>query len=158
MRRVPGCWGIPEGITDYCTDPQPFYCQVRIKLSQKCLLVAGRFTSDGTNIVQWTCDSADDKKWKIDRRFGTSRLLAKHSRSCMDGTSSGNILRWSCNGGTNQDFELIYSGDGCFGLRNVIFGTCADLAEGVLDNGANLELYGCHFGDNQLFYLSNCEG
>ncbi|MCE6997348.1 RICIN domain-containing protein [Saccharothrix sp. S26] len=81
--------------------------------SGKCLDVYGgdSATGDGVRVVQWTCGSGANQRWRSeDAGGGYVRLVARHSGKCLDvldaGTNDGaKLVQWTCGGGTNQQWQ-----------------------------------------------------
>ncbi|GAA4702942.1 family 43 glycosylhydrolase [Phytohabitans rumicis] len=113
--------------------------------SGKCLEVAGQSTADGANIQQWTCNSGNNQRWRIeDMADDTSRLVNVGSGKVADvancGTADGvDIRQWSWLNNTCQRFRLVLSAAGGWvRLVNASTGKVADVANCGTADGADV--------------------
>ena len=80
--------------------------------SGKCVDVNGNGTSDGTPILQWTCNGQANQKWEEVPANGGFTLRSKVSGKCLDvsGISyaqGAKMHLWNCHGGDNQIFNWV---------------------------------------------------
>ncbi|MCL6735911.1 RICIN domain-containing protein, partial [Streptomyces neyagawaensis] len=73
---------------------------------------------------------------------------------CLDvsggGTADGTrVVLWSCNGGTNQNWQAYPDGS----LRNPQSGKCLDVSGAGSSDGTLVHLWTCHGGANQKWTL-----
>jgi len=74
----------------------------------------------------------------------TYKITAKHSGKALDvaakATNAGaNVQQWSYNGGTNQQWKVVDTGDGYYKLVSVNSGKVLDVASAATYNGANVQ-------------------
>jgi hypothetical protein len=81
--------------------------------SDKCLDVQGGATTDGVNVIQFTCHDGDNQKWQvIHLDDGTVVLQAKHSGKVLDlwggrADDAAPITQYGRHDGPNQRWRLI---------------------------------------------------
>jgi hypothetical protein len=138
------------------------YKHLRAKHSNKCLDVEGASTSAGARIMQHTCHSGKNQNWTFDPQHdGTYKIVAEHSKKCMDvsnySTSNGaKIWQWDCGRDigskpANQKWKIINRGNGYYAFKSMQSGKCLDIEKASQQDGANLQQWDCHYGNNQLF-------
>jgi poly(3-hydroxybutyrate) depolymerase len=76
--------------------------------SNMCLDASGAGTSNGTQVIIWSCNGQPNQQWNVNSG-GT--ITGVQSGLCLDansaGTTSGTkIILWSCNGQANQQWSL----------------------------------------------------
>jgi hypothetical protein len=104
--------------------------------SGKCLGVLGGNMTNGTPVVQWSCNSHPDQMWEIQTVSSipggnwTQIQNAENPSKCLgvlgSATSNGsNLVIWDCNGNTDQNwlFQLAVAPSrgipfGCFNIEN----------------------------------------
>lgn len=74
----------------------------------------------------------------------TYKITAKHSGKALDVASKAtyagaNVQQWSYNGGTNQQWKVVDTGDGYYKLVSVNSGKVLDVASAATYNGANVQ-------------------
>ncbi|WP_428243441.1 RICIN domain-containing protein [Gynuella sp.] len=72
------------------------------------------------------------------------------NRSQDDGA---NVLQYTGNGATNQQFDVTALGDGTYSIRAVHSGKSLDVAGYSMDDGAQVQQWTYHGGDNQRWYI-----
>ena len=118
--------------------------------------VYGVSTADGSAIVQWPGNGADNQKWQaVAASDGAVSFKAVHSSKCLDvtgeSTEQGAFLQQSaCNGGDSQQFTVGATATaGVYTLRNRHSGQCVDVNGVSTAPGARLLQWPCHDGANQ---------
>ena len=126
-----------------------------------CVAVSGSSGANSANVVQSSCNGANNQKWKFNSKGnGFYELQAIHSNKCMDvagisNNNGANIHQWNCSNGANQQWKPTATNGGKFSLQARHSNRCLDLAGGSNANGANMQQYGCNSGNtNQQFTLS----
>ncbi|MBV8819552.1 MAG: RICIN domain-containing protein [Acidobacteriaceae bacterium] len=97
---------------------------------------------------------------------GNYKLIPQNATSlCLDvfgaGTSPGtNVDAWSCNGGSNQSFNLVSQGNGIYLIQpNNAPGLCLDVyGGGTSAPGTSVDVWTCTGGTNQQWMLINDGG
>ena len=84
----------------------------------------------------------------------TYKITAKHSGKALDVASKAtyagaNVQQWSYNGGTNQQWKVVDTGDGYYKLVSVNSGKALDVAANSSDDGANVQQWDDNGGWNQ---------
>lgn len=84
----------------------------------------------------------------------TYKITAKHSGKALDVASKAtyagaNVQQWSYNGGTNQQWKVVDTGDGYYKLVSVNSGKVLDVASAATYNGANVQQWDDNGGWNQ---------
>jgi hypothetical protein len=126
--------------------------QIVNRNSGKCLDVEMASTTDGANVLQWTCNGQSNQRWRVeDVGGGNSRLVAVHSNKCLDvemaSTADGaNILQWTCNSQSNQTWRVESLGNGFSRLVAQHSGKVADVANCGTGDGVDVR---------QLTWLNN---
>lgn len=118
--------------------------------------MAARFTANGYG-------SNYDLKVSVQR--SAASLSNKLSNKCLDvaGASladQANVQQYSCHGGQNQQWVFKPMGylekvAPDYSIINAYSGKCLDVAGASLADGANVQQYACHGGDNQIWKLDN---
>jgi hypothetical protein len=90
-------------------------------------------------------------------------LAARHSGKCLDvnsaSTADGAVVQqWSCNGGTNQQWQLQDVGGGYFQVIARHSGKCLDVVSASTADGAAVKQYACNGGTNQQWQLQDAGG
>ena len=84
--------------------------------SNLCLGVVGNSATNGTDVVQLTCNASSGQRWlvrPVSGQSGVFELLAQTgSERCLDvfggNTAAGtDIVQWACLGGANQRFRIM---------------------------------------------------
>lgn len=91
---------------------------------------------------------------------GTYRIINRNSGKDLDvnagATNDGaNIIQWSWNNGTNQQWELIETQGGYYKIKNVNSGKLLDVNGGSLSDGANVLQWPDNGGYNQHWQLED---
>jgi hypothetical protein len=127
------------------------------KQSGKCVDVPGGSTSDGTFLIQWTCNGGSNQSYLLtDTGGGQYTLKNSNSGKCLDipggSTTNGTgIEQWTCNNGNNQKFTLGSLGNGYYKLVQVNSGQCMDVAGQSTADNAAIDQWPCNGQDNQAF-------
>lgn len=121
----------------------------------KCIDVASAGMADRANILQWSCKSEHNQKWRFNEIApGEWQIKALHSSRCMDVASGSsedgaNILQYACSGADNQRWYKQYAADGSFSLVAKHSGKCADIADWSSEDGGDIRLWACTGRENQ---------
>jgi hypothetical protein len=82
--------------------------------SGSCLDNTGNTNTDGVQMTTWSCAPGNtNQNWYAwsPNSDGWSQLSVQTSNKCLDNTGStgdgANPTQWSCNGNTNQAWEII---------------------------------------------------
>ncbi len=125
------------------------------KHSGKCLDVADESMVDRANIIQWTCGSSHNQRWRLNEvQPGYFQIKALHSSRCLDVASSSmedgaNVVQWSCLAADNQLWRRQQEADGSFTLIAKHSGKCLDVAEWSTEDGGEIQQWECTGRDNQ---------
>lgn len=89
---------------------------------------------------------------------GTYHLENRSSGKNMDitggSTADGaDVIQWSNNGGTNQQFTLTDEGDGCYRIISVVSGKAVDVSGASTNNAANVLQWTYNNAQNQRYIL-----
>lgn len=90
------------------------------------------------------------------------KIIPNHSSNyqCLDATNGnwGTVVQQSvCTGASSQSFDFVDVGGGWHNIKpKNVSGVCLDVAGGSQSDGAQLVLWGCHDGQNQQFFISQC--
>lgn len=138
----------------------PIYKMIN-KHSKKGLDVAGRGTSNGTNIQQWDWSNASHKKFQFWKQSDGSYVIKPtHTNKCLDvaGASTSdhaNIHLWSCHGGDNQRWYVTQVDGWNYEIKSKKSGKCLEVQGGRTNNGGTVVQYRCTRGNNQRWSLSH---
>ena len=130
--------------------------------SGKVLDVNGAYTSDGTNVQQWTNYNANNQKWIITDVGGgyyrvspvhvTSKALDVEGASTADGA---NIIIWTYGGGSNQQWQFVNLGNGYYQIKARNSGKCLDVSGASTADGVNVIQWPCNSNStNQQWALT----
>ncbi|NYJ29305.1 RICIN domain-containing protein [Galbitalea soli] len=91
---------------------------------------------------------------------GYEKLTNRNSGMCLDvnaaSTADGaNVQQWTCNGGTNQAWQVQAVGSTFVQLVNRNSGKCLDVSGSSLSNGGNVDQLGCTGLANQLWQVQS---
>ncbi|TNE47012.1 MAG: hypothetical protein EP344_19880 [Bacteroidetes bacterium] len=113
----------------------------------KCVDVTGSNTSNGTNILSYTCHGTTNQKWYINTVDRTIRTQLNTGK-CLDLTggsiSNGtNIQLWDC--AVNDNQRWVYNGlyKTIHSARNAY--KCIDAANGSAGGNVNIQLWDCQY-------------
>ncbi|HEV2779415.1 MAG TPA: RICIN domain-containing protein [Actinophytocola sp.] len=87
-------------------------------------------------------------------------LTARHSGKLLDvfnaaTTDDANIVQWTANGQTNQQWQLRDAGGGFVNVVSVNSGKCLDVAGSATTDGARIVQWTCHTGANQQWRIQD---
>ena len=113
-----------------------------------CLDDPGYSDSDGTNIVMWECDGANEQNWTV-KKDGTIRINGK----CLDVYLGGKASKTpvdlaTCTGNAQEQWQAVNGT-----LVNPRSSQCLDDPRFNTANGTPLEIYACNGGANQQWEL-----
>lgn len=154
-----------ESITTYVIDdvdnaatPSQLIAQV----SDKCASVDSWSTTDGADILQWTCGATSaNQRWElVSVGGGKFQVKSDWSDKCMSvagwsTTDGGEIVQWACGSGSaNQEWYLDAGPDNHNYLRSAHSGKCLSVAGWSTADGAALVQWECGVGSgNQLWSI-----
>lgn len=142
--------------------------------SPACVDVIGGSTQNGTRVQQWECNLLPQQSWYLGRITNPAtprRVMPRHAQvpqKCLDVLNgmTGNtapLQQWDCNGFAQQQwvFDALYFVGG--GWNSWVYRVrpshapdkCLDVTGASMANGARLQIYSCHGGANQEFFLKN---
>ena len=126
------------------------------RLSGKCLDVEGRSNRNAANIQQWTCSGGSNQLWDvIDLGRGQFSIISQGSNKALtvsgDSGDGANVEQFRWNGGDTQRWRVERAGDGAYRLVSVSNNSCLDVEGAKRDDGANIQLWGCSGGANQIW-------
>ncbi|MFJ2190506.1 RICIN domain-containing protein [Kitasatospora sp. NPDC087861] len=124
--------------------------------SGKCLDVTGASTTDGAQVLQWTCGSGKtNQQWLLQPVTGSSavQVVSVNSGKCLDVTGASaddgaQVLQWTCGSGkTNQQWQLQpVTGSSAVQVVSVNSGKCLDVTGASADDGALAVQWTCGTG------------
>lgn len=135
-----------------------WYYNILASHSNKCVDVRGASTSNGAEIIQWSCNGGDNQSWILyPNGTGYYQIKSRISGKCIDvnggSTADGaNILQWDCHGGDNQLWGFV-AYNGKYKLVAKHSNKCLDVLDASTSDGAKLIQWSCYNGTNQLFGL-----
>ncbi|MFF7244496.1 ricin-type beta-trefoil lectin domain protein [Embleya sp. NPDC008237] len=110
----------------------------------KCL--SGSAGSDGTPLIQWSCNGDVNQKWDI-RSDGTIRTKGLCMDAAWGSTAKGTVVQLAyCSGNPAQQFAL--RGNNIYAKASNM---CVDLWDFNTRDGAAIRLHPCHYGTNQVW-------
>ncbi|ONI92590.1 hypothetical protein ALI22I_03100 [Saccharothrix sp. ALI-22-I] len=136
------------------------YRRLVARHSGKCADVANGSTANGTQLIQFDCDTDQNQQWQLrDAGSGYYQLVARHSGKCArvangSGTNGAQLVQSDCDTDQNQQWQLRDAGSGYYQLVARHSGKCADVANVSTANGAQLIQYSCGTGQNQQWSVS----
>lgn len=92
-----------------------------------------------------------DAAYELRPKSSSDKCLSVEGHSLAD---FANVVQWTCNGLGNQVWDTEHAGRDWYGrdyyrLKARHSGKCLDVEGGRVANEANVQQYGCHWGDNQ---------
>jgi len=117
-------------------------------------------TSNGTALTQMG-GSAESQKFNIvSTGNGSYKITMKTAANkCIDNAKNGadgvRLTNWDCNGGTNQQWQLVPDAQAdVYTIKNVFSGRCIDQPAGSTSGGLQMQVWTCTAGNpNQRFYI-----
>jgi hypothetical protein len=141
---------------------EDFQYHIINKNSDKCLTVKKASTSNGADIIQWTCYDQPNNLFGIEtveNGFGVYYFRADISNKCAvvkrASTSNGaDIIQWTCHDQPNTLWELDEDGDtGYFQIVSRVSGKCMTVKGASKNNGADIIQTTCQNQANQLWKI-----
>ncbi|MFE0463234.1 RICIN domain-containing protein [Kitasatospora sp. NPDC058965] len=123
--------------------------------SGMCLDVTGSSTTDGAQLVQWTCGAGKpNQQWQlVPVAAGTYQLVSVNSGKCLDvtggsTTDGAQVIQWTCGTGKpNQQWQLVpVAGTGADQLVSVNSGKCLDVTGNSQTAGTPVIQWTCGTG------------
>jgi hypothetical protein len=112
------------------------------RYSNKVLDVAAPYTTNGTQLIQWSYNGFSGQKWDITylgngqykvANVASGRVMDVSGRSTANGA---NLILWDSTGGDNQKWTITPLGDGLFQMTAVHSGKVADVEGPSTADGA----------------------
>lgn len=72
--------------------------------------------------------------------------------------NGGNVIQWTKNGGSNQQFKAVSTGDGYYYLVSAMHGKVLDVDNKSKENGANVHMWDKNNGTNQQWSVDFVDG
>jgi beta-xylosidase len=123
--------------------------------SWKLLEVANAATADGGNVQQYTNNTHNCQRWKLESAGdGYYRIVNVNSGKLLEvgnalTTDGANVRQWPNNGHSCQQWRLQDAGDGFYYLVNRNSGKVLDISGKSMANGGNAIQYSHNGGANQ---------
>ncbi|MCZ0982181.1 RICIN domain-containing protein [Streptomyces diastatochromogenes] len=122
--------------------------------SGMCLDVAGASTTEGAQVIQWTCGNQPNQQWQlVPVATGTYQLMSANSGMCLDVTGASTtegaqVVQWTCGGDKpNQQWRLSpVAGSDAHQLVSVNSGMCLDVTGNSRIAGAQVIQWTCGAG------------
>jgi arabinan endo-1,5-alpha-L-arabinosidase len=127
--------------------------------SGKALDVAGRGTSDGTAINQWSRNDGAWQQWRfVAKGSGYYALQSRHSGKVVElyehSTADGaQVVQWTDLGNPNQQFRVADSANGAVRLLNRNSGKALEVWDWSTADGGRVSQYTDHDGASQQWSL-----
>lgn len=129
-----------------------YYALVNLK-SGKCMSVeGGGSTSNGANVIQWSCNDGGEQLWY----WSGSQLKNRKSGKCLSVSGGGStangaeLVQWSCTGESEQSWDHLSNGY----LVNAKSGKVASVSGGgSTSNGAKVVQWQANGGGEQGWYF-----
>jgi Ricin-type beta-trefoil lectin domain len=129
------------------------------KNSGKCLGIRDASTAPGASLVQYTCGSGDNQKFKLTPVNGGYAITPKNSGLTVEiGGGPGvtwagaAVIQWYYWAGSSQIWQVVPTSDGYFNLKPTHDGLCLDVSGS--DNSAPTTQASCSGGDSQKWSFS----
>jgi hypothetical protein len=120
-----------------------------------CLDVTGASTSQGAQVIQWTCDSRANQQWERVPVPGSGayQIVSVNSGMCLDVTGASvtagaQVIQWPCGTGkTNQEWTLNpVPGSTALQIVSVNSGMCLDVTGASTAAGTQIIQWTCGSG------------
>lgn len=127
--------------------------------SGKCLDVAGASQDDVAALVQWSCNGADNQRWRLQPGpDGHYFLIATHSGKAIDVARASlddvaEVIQYALHGGENQQWRIEPAADGHHVLVARHSGKALDVPRSEVADGTALIQYSVHGDTNQQWLL-----
>ncbi|MFI0777535.1 RICIN domain-containing protein [Streptomyces sp. NPDC021212] len=131
------------------------YTTLKARHSGKCADVVSASQTDGTAVVQYTCNGGGNQLfWSRSAGGGYVQLIARHSSQCLTvaggSTADGAaVVQSACGTGANQQWQATDTGSGYVRLAARSSGKCLDVADSSTADKAALVQWSCTGGANQ---------
>ncbi|WP_329500664.1 RICIN domain-containing protein [Kitasatospora herbaricolor] len=118
-------------------------------------VTASSGTAAGSTTFSWTVDPAGTDLTGTHTVVTGGKALDDPNHSTASGTQ---LITWTANGGTNQNWRFTRQSDGSYQLVNGLSGLCADVSGGSTAAGAQVIQWTCTGGTNQHWILTRQTG
>ncbi|MET8629141.1 RICIN domain-containing protein [Kitasatospora sp. NPDC004669] len=132
--------------------------------SSKCLDVTGASTTDGAQVIQWTCGAGKaNQQWALVPVPGSSavQIVSANSSKCLDVTGASTtdgaqVIQWTCGAGkANQQWALVpVPGSSAVQIVSANSSKCLDVTGASTADGAQVIQWTCGTGANQRWTVS----
>jgi endoglucanase len=129
--------------------------------SGACVDATGFGTTNGTGVQQWACGNAQiNQEWQFQPTDSGFYKVANRNTpgEIWDvtnfGTTNGSLIQlWSYGGGTNQQWQPVWLGNGSFKFVGRGSGRCLDVPGASRSNGVQLQIFDCNGTGAQAWKL-----
>ncbi len=132
--------------------------------SGACVDATASGTTNGTAVQQWSCGGAPNQQWQLtpfsdgyDKVLGRNAAAQNQAWDVTGGPSATapgtGIQMWSFGGGTNQQWQPVAVGNGCYRFVAHNSGLCLEVPGGWTANGVQLWQNTCNGSTAQAFRL-----
>ncbi|MBD7919890.1 RICIN domain-containing protein [Cellulomonas sp. Sa3CUA2] len=135
LRAVPGSIGNPSGGTSPTPTPTP-------------TPTPSPTSTPGNGPV-------DTSAWYSLVNRNSGKAIDVYNLSTADGAR---ITQWSRNGGNQQQWQFVSTGNGYYQLKSRLSGKVLDVSGNSTADGAAIQQYGSHGGNNQQFSIQTIDG
>ncbi|MFE4602103.1 RICIN domain-containing protein [Kitasatospora indigofera] len=118
-------------------------------------VTASSGTAAGSATFSWTVNPAVTDLTGTHTVVTGGKALDDPNHSTAPGTQ---LITWTANGGTNQNWQFTRQSDGSYQLVNGLSGLCADVSGGSTAAGAQIIQWTCTGGANQHWILTRQTG
>ena len=97
----------------------------------------------------------DTSAWYTLVNRNSGKAIDVYNLSTADGAR---ITQWSRNGGNQQQWQFVSTGNGYYQLKSRLSGKVLDVSGNSTADGAAIQQYGSHGGNNQQFSIQTIDG
>jgi hypothetical protein len=149
------------GLATPASAANPFGQEFVNRNSQKCLDLTNLDPTNGNHLQQWTCLGNRNQGWRDRDGQQDGRIIFESRGSftaakCIDGYlgHAQDVVIWSCDGTQSQEWIVRRPGlpnnNDLMQFESVRYpGQCMDVRDASTANGAHIQLWDCHTGNNQ---------
>ena len=127
----------------------------------QCLAVTGASLTQGAQVVQTSCATADRQLWSLVAQSGSYALKAKHSGQCLDVTAASQadaapLIQWPCTAQPNQTFQFerrLFAPPSALSIVGAQSGQCVNVDGGFATAGTAAIHWPCAGPGNDTWTL-----
>lgn len=123
-----------------------------------CIDVAQGSKENGTNIIQYQCETVREQSWTKQPAGIGVNLVAAHSRKCLDVAhasreDSANVVQWKCTNGAAEQIWIFKQRGAGYEIVNANSNKCLEVHKGSKASKASITQYKCTGTADQIWQI-----